>query len=718
MAQRYKPEATYRPPGVSFAQVDTAEALANVLDGFRRRVSGWNMQMQADRGAQEGAKAGVSGPPPKKANWTAYGRAYNSAAENAYLAAQNIDIEDTFNRLEDEAQGNPQKFEELSRGYVQGLMRATPAHLQPGLELLARARMVDGSRRVTGQAQQRAREEQRVTTREGLDVMIEQARRLATQDGPEAEAALGVLQEQIVGTITTAATEGLFTPAEAYELRLGYMERLSSSVSEAQVKDEVSRIMGGYQADILAGDKLLAALDSSDFDDDTKTAIRSEVRQRLNLLQDERKRAHVEDLAALHKDIADGVPSRDAEQQAFKLYRRGAMETGAYQSMVAAIERSRVQAAKDAAAAEAAQQVYDGSQPLDPKDTDARRAMDKLFAEQVAGVARGSPEYQNAAIEMTRRTNIVPSDAVSWARTTMAGADPEQAALAAQFLTRMEDANPAGFQYVEDAKAKAFATMVNEAVAAGTPSDVAVNVARQQTFDLSEAERKAYAERYKGADAAKDNGAALRSFLDSDDRYDRRWFGGAPETPPALQGEFAQGVERYFAYTGGDLDKARQLAWRDVRRTWGYSEVNGQPQLLKYAPEAMFPGLTSDVVRADMAEAARTIGVDPAGVQLVPARETGRTNGRVWHLGVVDEYGALDIVRGPAGPLKYAVPVDTESLKAAEAALATQKVDEARALAKSNRDRIALLEQMAKGGDEEAEAALRAALLGGSRAAP
>lgn len=698
MTKRYQPELTYRPPGTSMAQANTAEALANTLDNFRRTATAYATQAQAEKGAVAGAAAGVAGDGSRKSSFTAYGRAYNSAAENAYLAQQNIDVEQTFSRLEDESQGDPEKFTTLSAGYVRGLLKGAPEHLRPNLELLAKARGVDGARRVNDQFQTRVRQEQRVTTLEGLDVMVEQARRLATQDGPEAEAALGMLQEQIVGTIATAVNESLFTPEQGYELKQGFIEKLSSQVSEAQVQDAVSRIMGGYQADILAGDKLLAALDGAGYDDATATKIRTEVRGRLNLLQDERKRAYVQELGALHQDLADGVPSADAEQQAFRLYRRGALETGQYQSLLGQIEGARVAGAKKAAETEAAQAAYDGNQPLDPKDSNARKAMDALFADQVTGVERGSPAYQNYAVEMARRTNIVPSDAVSWARTVVAGDDPAAAATASQFLRRLEDANPSGFQYVEDAKLKAFAAQVNDAVAAGTPPDVAVRVAQRNTFELNDATREAFRKEYSDATRKlrEPNPQRLRTLLTGEDRFNPPGFAGTPSTPRALQMEFDASVERYYPYTGGDLKAAQELAFRDVRRTWGLSTVNGQPELLKYAPEAMFPGLPVEVVRADIEQSVAPLGLEGSKVSLVPSPATGRTGGRQWYLGTVDEFGAPDIVRDASGkPLNYVLPIAQEDFERVRSEVAAQKIAEARAQAAANRERNKYLSELA-----------------------
>lgn len=702
MAEGFRRREYFQPDGINTGGAEVYGSLADRLRNFSGRALEGVAQIRTAEGAAAGEQAGLAGAFQRQNNSTVYGRAYNSAAEHAYLASQSIDIESSYARLEHESKGDPEKFKQLSEGYQSGLLGNAPPELRGELTILSRARAAEGDTRVQGSFWMAERDTQRTSIRDGLEVMVDQARRMVVRDDPQSQAALGILQNRIVGSLEAAVGEKLFSSSEAFALREQYLTKLASDVSEGMVENEVSGIMSAYETDVLAGDHALGKVDGLTYDDATKAKIRSTVRERINLMQDERKRQFIGPLTALHKDIADGVPSANAEGEAFQLYRRGALETGQYTSLISSIERARVVGAKKEAEGISAQFAFENSVPFDPKDAEARKGMDTLFRSMTAGVERGSPEYQNLAVEMARRTNIIPSDAFAWSRTVIAAGDPEESILASNFLRRVEDTNPVSFDYIEDAKLKSFVGQVSDAINAGAPPDQAVAVAHRQAYELTPAEQDAYRRDYQGKAAVKQNDTELQSRLNSDDRYDRRVFGGAPNASLKMRGEFAAAVERYHTFTGGDLDKARDLAWRDVKRTWAYSEVNGKPELMKWAPEAMYPGLTVEVVRKDLeAVAAKTGG---GTLRLVETGATARTHGQEWNLGRVDQYGAKELLRDEHNrPLRYQLPVSEKDFKAQRDAIAAEKVEAARAYSKKQRQLIEVYEDMATSGDEDAE---------------
>jgi len=696
MARRYQPSLISQP-GTSDAQESTAAQLVGALSSFRQEMTGMAVARQSRRGAAQGLKDTLAGQGGRKRgirSMTAYGAAYNTAAVQADVALRQIDIESSYERFELEANGDEAAFTALSQGYAKGLLQTTPPDVADDVDLLIRSRHAEGAGRVHEQFVLRERERQRTDILTGLDSMVESAGRKMAMPGAETDEALLVLQDNIQTALAAGESEGLFTPAQVRQLRGDYVERIATGVSEGQVRNAVAGIMGRYEADVLAGDQALADLPKLGLDAETEVKVRERIEARLNLLQAERKRAHAVELGALHQDIADGTPSENAEDEAFRLYRQSAMEVGGFTSMLSQIEGARVKGAESAAEIESAALAFNNSTPLDPKNSDARKAMDALYKQQVAGVPRGTPEYQNLAIEMARRTNIIPTDAISWARTVVTAGDPDSAVQASNFLRRMEDANPASFQYVDDAKLLAFTEQVNAATAAGTPPDLAVQVAQRNTFEVTEAERSALNTTYRTAKIADGNAGELQSFLDGDDRYDRSLFHGAPQAPMALQAEFDAAVERYYPYSGGDAERARALAWRDTQRVWGYTTVNGAPELMKYAPEVMFPGLTPEVIRSDVAA---SVPASP-DARLIPMGETARTGGRVWHLGKVNEYGAVDVILDEHNrPQRYELPISQEAFDAVHTRLAAEKVAAARVASRERRLNLEAMRQ--SGGD-------------------
>src|ERR1700676_234796 len=109
-----------------------------------------------------------------------------------------------------------------------------------------------------------------------------------------------------------------------------------------------------------------------------------------------------------------------------------------------------------------------------------------------------------------------------------------------------------------------------------------------------------------------------------------------------MQGEFDQLSQSYYKQTNGNLQQARQLAAQDLKRTWGVSEVNGQREIMQYAPEAMFPGLSAGVVRDDLAKTVADNAdtfqkADPSKIRLTATDRTARTGGTDWALSVPDK---------------------------------------------------------------------------------
>jgi hypothetical protein len=149
---------------------------------------------------------------------------------------------------------------------------------------------------------------------------------------------------------------------------------------------------------------------------------------------------------------------------------------------------------------------------------------------------------------------------------------------------------------------------------------------------------------------------AIRSGLADDQNYASGGFLGiggqkVPDVPTAMAAEFADLTKQYFYHTNGNLDQARKLALNDLKGTWGVSQVNGTRELMKYAPERMFPNLSVDDIRKDIA----TEGYGAS--RLVESPETGSSGGKIWSLAEKDQFGAWDVVRDERGmPLRYQLP--------------------------------------------------------------
>jgi hypothetical protein len=356
-----------------------------------------------------------------------------------------------------------------------------------------------------------------------------------------------------------------------------------------------------------AGAQAFASIDKSDLPDDLKAQIRQHVQTGLAQWSYEARQTNAKEIIPLEEGIASGQPPANARAQVWDLHNKGVYSPEETASKLGALDNIAKSQAADQANLEWARNVYANRTPLDPENKDNKTAMSGLFDTLVKGngLTPGTSEYTNLAADIAKSTNVAPASAVSWARATVIGGNPDQAAKAADLIARLHEANPRSVGFAVDEKTDAVSRQIVDAVKAGVPAADAVTMARQngdmgtgQRKQLDELWRQKFPE--KTADAM--GASALHSALKAYPQYKDGMFTGVPDVPPAMTAEFNTLTHDYFQYTGGDLTKAQQLAADAMTRTWGVTQVNGKRELMKYAPEVMFPGLTADAIRSDLAD--------------------------------------------------------------------------------------------------------------------
>jgi hypothetical protein len=680
MASRYERSVAYQPTGANFARANTAGKLADALSEFSGRAGEMGAQLQSARGTAAGAQS--EGVPQPKSSVTAYGRAFNNAATAAYKARAQIDIEDTYARLERENPTDPMAYEAKSEGYRKGLLKLQrDPVLRTEMDILSASRASEGRRRVADQALAVEQDSQRTDILSGLDSMVQAAARKVPMEGPLADEAMAVLQTNINESLLAGQEAGLFSASQVRQLRDKYAETAQRGFQSGQVNTLASSIMGKYQADVRAGDRALAELDGLELDDGTKIEVQEEVRKRFGLMQDERKRQYVEASSALHRDIEDGDPSPDAEGAAIALYRKGVYSPAEYTSILGRIDTARAKHAEDEATITNIENAFVNGVRLDPKNEKVVKAVDKWFAKVATAnnLAPGSDEWTSYAAQIASRTNILPPQAMSWARSSLLSGEPELASSAANAMTRWSDAAPTAYSYFDDPNMKAYADQVSSMVQAGALPETAVEVARANTFDIPEQRKKSLGSAYTKEKYAESNAGDLKSKMDGDDAFDRALLAGSPTPPLGMRDEYERSVRAYYDRTNGDINKARELAWKDIRGVYGYSEVNGEPEVMKYAPELIFPGIDVKVIQADLAESAKAAGIQTP-VRLTPAPATGDTNGVLWQLTTTDEDGFEEVVLDEKNrPRVYAIPTQTDEYVRAQEDAKKKAVADARA---------------------------------------
>lgn len=569
-----------------------------------------------------------------------------------------------------------------------------------------------GAAAVGDLAQRKARD----VGRAGLVTTLDGNRTAALEASDEATRA--ALIQSTTQALDGAQANGSITAEEAADMRqrwvksygLGYLENQTPSerirlltkpegtaaqylapderqrlLKVAETEDQQNRIDGfstsilnAYRRDGGAGDSQLGALAQSDLSLEDRLKVQTQVRAGLGLLNDERRRQYIGDISALERSITQKNPPADAEARAARLYRLGAYSPEQYTNVLQSLDRANLEGATDRAGMEEVRTALAAGLPLDPKSALQQKALDSLFKADTGSLDVGSPGWQAQASAYAGKTRVLPTAATTWARQTMRSPDPKLAAEGAQFFGAVQAASPDAVSEF-DPDTKAFAGMINSMVESGTKPEKAAETARELVFNANPAVVKHRRELYEnGREAlAKQSDSTLDSLIDRD--FDT-WRTSQPLATAALSQDFSAQVGRYFEKTG-DIALARDLAWTDMKRVYGVSRVNGEPQMMPMAPERF--GITPDVVRGEVSDFLKTNpqadGSLPEEIHLVPDALTLRSLSNALDGKTVRPNYSLvtktgDLVLDKDGvPLRYVLPVpniDGQIRKAQEAAAA------------------------------------------------
>jgi hypothetical protein len=475
------------------------------------------------------------------------------------------------------------------------------------------------------------------------------------------------------------------------------INNLSDEQREQVMSGATSHLASNYSDSVVnvyrsqgptAGGQALAAIDKIDQPDAVKSAIYANVERGLAQWHAEARQTHAQDIIGLETRLASGQPDPQDQSTVWSLYHAGALTPDQVGDTIGRLQKAQIKQVDDDAWRASITDAYKNSQPLDPHDKDVKAGVADLFNTATKGVQPGSVEWTNRAADIAQRTGVTPDPVISWARPQLVSGNPQVAAQAAEVIQRVSLANPRGTPYAfeGDPRSAALAKMINDAVTAGTDPTTAVENARTLS-SLPEVEAKRLNDLYKRTGKPTTD---LTAELKALPQYQGGGaFGGTtlPQLPPTMIEQFASLENQYFKLTGGNSGQASDLAMNDLKNTWGITAVNGKREFMQYAPEAMYPGLTADAIRADMAASVVQAGpYDASKVRLTPTSDTANTQGRVWGLSVPDQFGAYDVIRGSDNrPIRYQIPDAMDSLRAMHDKLAAEGMAKARSLQENDR---------------------------------
>lgn len=503
------------------------------------------------------------------------------------------------------------------------------------------------------------------------------------------------------GVIDAMLSDGQADKARAYfESNKGEFSgkeqlQVEKQIHGGEIQQTAAGILSAYQQSRESGAQALTGLEHSGLNAEDQMKVTALVARGREDLADMRQqspsiRAQID---KLNDDIAGNTAGPQSLGLVDSLWEKGALtdnQRAVKRSEVLRSQRVGSQNTEDVAYV---QDAYDKGTPLDPVSD--RRKVNLFLAETTMGQAPGTPAFNNAAVAVAQRVQVVPDAVFDYARTQLSGGTDADAGRAAQLLASVQRAAPRAYAEQIDAKTKALTAMIAPAIEAGADPESVVEKARK-VADLSPQDRKYLADRWndvmgKEKGRLTENVNWIRAGLADDPHYTtpgRFWgrdSGSVPQVPATMAAEFNSLSRLYFDYTGGNMEQAHALALNDLKGTWGVTEVNGKRELMKYAPERMVPGLTADAIREKIASE----GYGAARLTEYPGL-TASTNGRLWGLSEPDQWGSWDAVMGGDGrPYRFELPQPDPNRLSFEHELEHYE-DEERLRAKQERERFAV----------------------------
>jgi len=361
-----------------------------------------------------------------------------------------------------------------------------------------------------------------------------------------------------------------------------------------QQSSAIGQVYANQGAD--AGTHALVGLAKSGLDAELQDEVRAKVNRDVSQLRDQRRQEHSKDIETLETRIATDTAGASSLNQVHALYQAGAFTPSENAAYSARIESSIVDRNRNQAAAQAISDAIAHGLPLDPHNTEHRKFLSAAFQNQVGTLPVGSQPWQSTAIGLADRTRMLPEPAAAWTRQAVRSPDASLAAAASQFYGAVNTAAPDAASTFDE-HTKAFAGQVNAMIEAGSSPDKAVETARNNVFDLkpelAQHREKQYTAGGVNSFAARSDNA-LNSLIAHDFGH---WYSSNPVATAALSTDFNSQSQRYFVKTG-DIGLAQKLAWDDLKRVYGESQVNGSKQIMAFPPERF--GVHPEDVRADI----------------------------------------------------------------------------------------------------------------------
>lgn len=568
---------------------------------------------------------------------------------------------------------------------------------QNGIDNAAAAAQIDPSSAMTALAEQRAAiqvlglepDERTALEAKAVDSIATSAMVGLAQQDPDT--ALARLNDE-KDVLATA-----LSPAQRAQLQSKALDQKGTNLADGLLSVYAA---SGPEAAAKGLEALKGAVPTQVYDD-----VQQKLQTGAGRVREQAQINHADELKSVYTDIAGENVSRGTLNTIDDLWKVGALTPVERASLDGRVADVYATQAKKAAEAGVARQAVINSIstgfPLDPDNEKHRKALSALFTEDTKTLEAGSPQWQAIAASLASRTRMLPEPATQWAEAALRSPDPKVAANAAQFLSGVQtSAKDALIGLNKDSKARA--DVVSTYLGVGVSPEEAVKRADavMSVDDRVKELRKQQYTKLTGVNQTPP-ATALKSLIGNDDD----WSAGKNPVPSPYTGmmeaDFDSLSRDYYQLTN-DLPKAQALAFKDLKRSYGVTEVNGI-KTLEMMPLERF-GVTRERLLPELTDALKAnpqaSGATAEDLIVVPTKATIQAGQNLFDgTPVRPQYLIIDGKTGqPAygknGLLTYVPPTNAElsTQLEAEKAAAKAKADKVIKDAAKERDLLRSLD--------------------------
>ncbi|CDK68208.1 TPA: hypothetical protein ACY3G5_001904 [Morganella morganii] len=229
--------------------------------------------------------------------------------------------------------------------------------------------------------------------------------------------------------------------------------------------------------------------------------------------------------------------------------------------------------------------------PLDPNNKSNKAATDSYYAVNFSNLDLKDENQVAGVIKLVGSTGIIPTQLLSNLNAAAVTQDPKVVLPAADLVSRLYEKNPTAITGLSNEK-QAFYLNIKQYQDAGVDGEKSIELAYNLAYNQTDALKMQIAAEQSTQPYKKERMNAADDFVSKQSSIFRIDPSATDTTPEAKRylSDYESLFDINFRVTGGNADIAKKMTHQQIARRWSITEVNGKAQLMKYAPESLYPG--------------------------------------------------------------------------------------------------------------------------------